>query len=104
MCVCVSFISSATAGYHSARLFRTLKGNNWKKAASLVSNSTNQSVALISNVLVKEMFLSSIFLSPDFVPVLLLMNYVMCLFPADSHAVPRYCVWGRIFLELLHLG
>ena len=30
-------VCRATAGYHSARMFRTLRGNSWKKAATLVS-------------------------------------------------------------------
>ena len=29
--------SSSLAGYHSARMFRTLKGSDWKKAAALTA-------------------------------------------------------------------
>ena len=28
---------SAIGGFHAARMYRTLKGTNWKKAAALVS-------------------------------------------------------------------
>ena len=38
------------AGYHSARMFHTLKGSSWRNAAALVSGWVRDEVYLLVNV------------------------------------------------------
>ena len=46
----VTHVHRLIAGYHSARMFRTLKGTSWKNAAALVSGWIREESYLSTNI------------------------------------------------------
>ena len=66
------------SGYHAARMFRTLKGNNWKKTATLVHH-----------ILFCFLYYNCSFFSPIFL---------------DGLILPGNCIWYWILPQLFHLG
>lgn len=75
--------SGLVAGYFSARLYKTMRGKEWKKAAMLVKFFTLILECKLQQIISDKM----------------VINLVI-----DSNFVPWNCVWNMFLLKFLYLG